>query len=492
MTSVFISYRHDDGGHVAGRLKDRLARAFGDENVFLDTESLDVGDDFRRVICQTIESCDAVVAVVGPRFHPERLAQADDIVRMELQTALELGKLVVPVLLDDTPMPAPAALPAVLKDFAYRHAAPLRAGRDFATDIDRLINDLRRSSSSDDRVEAEATPALRAAGRWSAVSAGWPTELDRIGNSGLERRFTRYRHGRQVVALATSPDGNLLASGSGDGLIGLWSLRDGSPVAPIETGSGWSLDLAFSPDGGTLGAVDGRTSTVRLWDTTDGGLVRRLGGGDWAALSLAFAPDGMRVLTGGSDGSVRMWDIDTARQVDDLGGHRGPVCEVAFSPDGRLVASASEDRTVVLRSVLADQRARRTVLRHDDPVWALAFSPDGSLVATGAEDGRLRIWRSRNGRRLRVLGGHSGRVTSVAFSGGGRLLARASSDGTVRLWDPQAGSLITSLINHNDGVNAVVFASLGGQPVLACAGGRPDGRGDNLIRIWYLGRPFSG
>ena len=101
---VFISYRRDDTQGFAGRLEDDLSETFGDELIFRDCE-IEPGVDFAARLRATLDSSDVVLAVVGPRWETARdssgrlrLDQADDWVRIELETVLARGIPVVPVL----------------------------------------------------------------------------------------------------------------------------------------------------------------------------------------------------------------------------------------------------------------------------------------------------------------------------------------------------------------------------------------------------------
>jgi hypothetical protein len=139
---VFMSYRRVDNPFLAGRLKDELGRVFGDENVFYDVDSIRAGADFRDVIRQTLASVDAVIALVGSDWDAARLAASNDPVRTELREALEKKKLVIPVLVGDTVMPAPEQLPADLETFAYLNAVRLRPDPDFENDASNLIREI--------------------------------------------------------------------------------------------------------------------------------------------------------------------------------------------------------------------------------------------------------------------------------------------------------------------------------------------------------------
>ena len=162
---IAISYRREDSTPVAGRLHDRLQADFGKGNVFMDFDSIPYGVDFREQIKQTLERARVVIAVIGPTWFGgrgrgnRRIDDPADFVRLEIATALQRGIPVIPVLIDDTPMPQVENLPADLKGLAFRNALILDTGVDFHHHADRLIAGIRElvkdSPTPDQRGKAE-------------------------------------------------------------------------------------------------------------------------------------------------------------------------------------------------------------------------------------------------------------------------------------------------------------------------------------------------
>jgi TIR domain len=153
---VFISYRRQESSGLAGRLYDRLAARFGDDQVFMDVDTIAPGVDFAEVITQAVSTCEVLLAVIGPRWltatdedGQRRLEDPDDIVRLELAAALERDIRVIPILVEDAEMPRRHELPEELAGLARRNALSLRH-ESFRADADRLL--------------AAIEPILRAAG----------------------------------------------------------------------------------------------------------------------------------------------------------------------------------------------------------------------------------------------------------------------------------------------------------------------------------------
>jgi formylglycine-generating enzyme required for sulfatase activity len=150
MPRIFISYRRTDSRKDAARIYDRLVNEFGKDNVFKDVDSIPFGADFRKVISDEVNKCDAVLVIVGPQwldsrdeYDNRRLDDPGDFVRIEIETGLKRdGTIVVPVLVDGASMPKAGNLPDSVRELAFKNAAAVRDDPDFHTDMTRLVNGL--------------------------------------------------------------------------------------------------------------------------------------------------------------------------------------------------------------------------------------------------------------------------------------------------------------------------------------------------------------
>src|SRR5215213_9516349 len=113
MPQIFLSYRRADSDVIAGRIRDRLARTYGENAVFMDIDNIPFGVDFRSHVKANLVRGDLVIAVIGPNWlglnetSRSRLEDENDPVRLELEAALESKLPVIPALVLGARMPKP-------------------------------------------------------------------------------------------------------------------------------------------------------------------------------------------------------------------------------------------------------------------------------------------------------------------------------------------------------------------------------------------------
>jgi WD40 repeat protein/predicted Ser/Thr protein kinase len=249
-------------------------------------------------------------------------------------------------------------------------------------------------------------------------------------------------HSNIVNTVAFSADGELLASGSWDDTIKLWQVSTGKEIRTITGHSNWVNSVALSPilsnlspQGGSeemlaSGSADG---TIRLWLVSTGVELLTLTGHSDSVSSVAFSPDGQLLASGSADNTIKLWQISIAREIRNFKGHSFFVNAVAFSPDGQLLASGSADNTIKLWQVTTGKLIH-TFTGHSDSVWSVAFSPNGQSLASGSWDKTIKLWQIVTGAEICTLEDHSNYVRSIAFSPDGRILVSGSDDGTIKLW----------------------------------------------------------
>ena len=237
------------------------------------------------------------------------------------------------------------------------------------------------------RLGDDADPALRRLLDEASASADAPwlcPTTPALTSPGGPLRQTLL-HPYEVSAVAVSPDGRHVVSGSGD-TVRVWELASGRQVgAPLTGHTEAVYAVAVTPDGRHV--VSGGEDGVRVWSVASG---RQLGapltGHSDSVSAVAVTPDGRRVVSGGGDGTVWVWELASGRQLGaPLTGHEGSVRTVAVSPDGRHAVSGGLDRTVRVWELASASEVVRWSADYE--VIACAMGPGLPLTVAVGESG---------------------------------------------------------------------------------------------------------
>jgi WD40 repeat protein len=188
-----------------------------------------------------------------------------------------------------------------------------------------------------------------------------------------------------VTAVAFSPDGVYVVSGSKDSTLRLWEVASGRSH-PLEGFPYGVRAVAFSPDGQHI--LCGGDKTLQLLEVKSG-WHRRLEGHSDFILTVAFSPDGNHMLSGAEDHRLRLWHVASG-QSRLLEGHTGWVTGAAFSPDGTKIVSCSHDRTLRLWEMESGHELGR--FDGDAEFSSLSFASNGKAFAAGDAGGRVHLF----------------------------------------------------------------------------------------------------
>ncbi|MEX1363672.1 MAG: protein kinase, partial [Nannocystaceae bacterium] len=289
----------------------------------------------------------------------------------------------------------------------------------------------------------------------------------------VDRGLALRGHTARVYAVATSADGERIATGSQDRTVRIWSAHSGAPIRTLEGHERTVRAVAFSSDAVRLASASD-DGTARIWDATTGQLLESLRH-DGAVMSVALSPDGTRVATA-SGNTLWLWTLDDDAVVVPFVGHTGRVRSVGWSPDGARLYTASEDHTVGSWDARTGALLE-TLDGHTDEVLDVAVSSDGTRIATGGRDETARVWDAGTGMPLAVFE-PAQVVDAVDFSPDGtRLVTGTFDDGAAQLWDIATGRAST-VAHHEDAVFDVAFSPSGDQLVT--------GSWDGTARSWNL------
>jgi len=286
--------------------------------------------------------------------------------------------------------------------------------------------------------------------------------------------YTYHGHTDTIYAVAWSPGGTRLASGSGDRMVQVWDASNGAHPFTYHGHERAVYAVTWSPTGARIASGSG-DHTVRVWDAVDGGHPYIYQDHLDAVTAVAWSPDGTKIASSSLDDTARVWNADGSGHLYTYPGHFASVQAVAWSPGSKRIASGSADKTVQVWDA-TDGGHPLTYAGHTGTVNAVAWSPDGKHIASGSNDGTVQVWNAVDGSPVFTYRGHSSWVASVAWSPDGGRIASGSGDNTVQVWDASDGGHPFIYKGHTNRVFTVVWLP-GGKRVAS-------GSADQTVQVW--------
>jgi len=259
-------------------------------------------------------------------------------------------------------------------------------------------------------------------------------------------------HHAPITALAFAPNGELVSM-VGDGSALAWNIHPEwkieRTIGTGETGSPLTdrvNAVAFSPDGKQLATGSGEPSRggeIKLWDIATGQLAR-----DFpkvhsdAVLSLQFSPDGKQLASGAADKMARVTEIATGKIVRNFEGHTHHVLGVSWSADGRTLATAGADGMVKVWDVTTGDR-KKNIEGYDKEVTAVSFVGASTNLVTSSGDNKVRLV-GLDGKEVRMFPDVADFMESAAVSANGKLVVAGGQDSILRIWNAEDGGKLAA------------------------------------------------
>ncbi len=210
----------------------------------------------------------------------------------------------------------------------------------------------------------------------------WPVHPSASPEQTVQPLLIYRGHKRFVRSLSWSPDGRSIASGGdyGDNTVQVWDAETGR-LRFTHTAQYRIFAAPFSPIAPLIasGSFDG---SVQVWSAFNGEHVQEYRGHHGPVYAVAWSPDETRLVSAGQDTRAVVWSAESGKELLVYTGHPQAIKTVAWSPDGCSIATGGDDGTVQVWSVLDGQV--RAVYHHTSWVRALSWSPDGMFLASAS------------------------------------------------------------------------------------------------------------
>ncbi len=539
---IFINYRRGDDPGFTGRLFDQLDNAFETGQLFMDVDSIDPGLDFVDVLSEQVARCDVFLSVIGQEWldarderGERRLDSPNDFVRIEIESALEQGKRVIPVLVNDAKLPSADDLPESLKPLVRRNAVRLTHDR-FRADSAGLIGALKsaleeaeqtRLAEKEERRRAEEEREKEAARRAEELSQQ-KQEHERLNAiSGLSpediAKATELVNWRHIEDSDRADDFRDHLARFSDGACSSVARAKLESIVWNELPLGAKADVleAFItefPEGQYVTEAQNRLAQWKkeeeeaakqelreqrlaaAWEETKNANTAAAFEAfllDWP--SSVYAADARRLLKErrrderkASGGNASVWSdraaLPLALAVALIGGlmvfamtrpdRQSDTYDLPSSSSSPS-SSISDAESVHDFPPVPDDAANPQFVPqvgHGSSVRGLAISPDGRWLATSGHD-TIKVWDAKERHLVRTIKTAGTYARDLAFSPDGRMIA-SSGGKTVDLWDLATGQRIRTFKGHRESVLSIAFSPDG--KLLA------SGSIDESAKIWHV------
>lgn len=320
-------------------------------------------------------------------------------------------------------------------------------------------------------------------------------------------------HSEGVLCCQFSPDGQTLATGSGDTSVRFWDVTMETLNFTGRLHQDWVLVVKFSPCGKFCASAC-QSGRLVIWEMAKRKEYAQVTLHNVAVMSLCWKPEhlggGLQLISAGKDRTARLLDVQKSpRVVHTFSGHSDVITSVLWS-GSNLIFTCGRDRLIkawhgthfncvanlsghahwinnlclntefVLRTGAFDHTPANKNLSAADR-YAKHMQVVGSeRLLSCSDDFTLFLWDVVTQKTIKRLTGHQKAVTCMQFSPDGQYIASGSFDKSIRVWDGRTGNALKVLRGHVGDVYSLAWAP-DSQIFLS-------GSKDSTLKVWNVNK----
>jgi WD40 repeat protein len=193
----------------------------------------------------------------------------------------------------------------------------------------------------------------------------------------------------EMLTVAFSADGKLLACGGSDNSIHLFQTSNWEKLLTIQQHADWVTSVNFNSDATKIISAS-RDRTARIYDASSGELETTYNGHGAALYGAAFVSESM-AASGGKEKIVHWWDLKEGKKSKEFSDAGGEI-QTLLSADDMLFVAAADGK--VRQYSVKEKKLERTFSGSRDAVYAIARA-DGRLAA-GDYSGQVTLWNTKD------------------------------------------------------------------------------------------------
>lgn len=271
----------------------------------------------------------------------------------------------------------------------------------------------------------------------------------------------------RVFAMAWSPDGRSIVTGSSDKILRIWDAELGTVRRMFAGHSGEIRNVAWSHDGETIASSNNtiganKDGLVYLWEIETIEPATFLQGNELAVIRDLAWCHADRYVAGASGHSIYIWDVTKGGNPATLNGHEGFVNSVSWSLDDKFLASCGFDRTIRIWNT-ETKNIHSIKEGHSSVVSEVSWSPNTQTLVSSGRDGTVRVWNLDDEKPTRVFKDATASVeesviTSVAWASNGRFIAAGDVRKTIKIFNADTLHVTSMIANLRDRVSKIALS----------------------------------